>query len=295
LQRTSNSRCGKKKPSLNTSKTKFLFRSTRDFFLPFFFLPASLRPENRGQENKIKTEFFVSLTKQAMNHYTSSRSGRRAARRAASPEPHERWLISYADLVTLLFTLFVVLYAAADHDRASKVAEAVAAVVSNQGSASGNGILPGGKTVNPTQEAMERVFAAHQTLRARARIIGTKDGFTVSLAEAGFFAPGEAAIREDARALVEVIADALRDSPAQLRIEGHTDSTPIATSRYPSNWELSSARAAVVLAQFVARGIPPARLSLAGYAGERPIAANATPEGRALNRRVDLVILHGAE
>jgi chemotaxis protein MotB len=218
-----------------------------------------------------------------MNKYTSSRTRRHAAqRRSESAEPHDRWLISYADLVTLLFTLFVVLYAAADHDRASKVAEAVAAVVSNQGAVSGNGILPGSKTVSDAQAAMERAFAANQTLRARARIFnhgGTKDGFTVSLAEAGFFAPGEAAIREDARVLVEMIAD----------------STPIATARYPSNWELSSARASVVLAQFVARGLPPARLSLAGYAGERPIAENATPEGRALNRRVDLVILHGPQ
>jgi chemotaxis protein MotB len=98
-------------------------------------------------------------------------------------------------------------------------------------------------------------------------------------------------VREDARSLIEAMVDALKDSQAQLRLEGHTDSTPIATSRYPSNWELSSARASVVLAQFIARGISPARLSLAGYAGERPIASNDTLEGRALNRRVDLVIL----
>ena len=205
-------------------------------------------------------------------------------------------MISYADLVTLLFTLFVVLYAAADRERASKVAEAVGAAVGNQAvSLHGAGVLPGSKTVNDARAAMERAFAANPTLQARARINGTKDGFTVSLAEAGFFAPGEANVREDALSLLATISDAVRDSPAQLRIEGHTDSTPIATPRYPSNWELSSARASVVLAQFLARGIAPARLSLAGYAGERPVAANATPEGRALNRRVDLVILQGAE
>ncbi len=234
-----------------------------------------------------------------MNHRTTSWRRQRAdKRRAESAEPHERWMISYADLVTLLFTLFVVLYAAADHERAGQVAQAVSAAVSNRPAAAaldGSGVLPGGKGVNEARAAMERAFAANPALRARARIVGTKDGFTVSMAEAGFFAPGDATVREDARSLVEVIADALRDSPAQLRIEGHTDSTPIATSRYPSNWELSSARASVVLAQFIARGLPPARLSLAGYAGERPVAANATPEGRALNRRVDLVILHGAE
>jgi chemotaxis protein MotB len=226
---------------------------------------------------------------------TNWRKQRADKRRAASVEPHERWMISYADLVTLLFTLFVVLYAAADHNRARQVAEAVSAAVSNYPAATdGSGVLPGSNAVNDARAAMERAFAANPNLRARARIIGTKDGFTVSLAEAGFFAPGEATVRDDAQSLVAVVADAVRDSPAQLRIEGHTDSTPIATSRYPSNWELSSARASVVLAQFIARGIPPARLSLAGYAGERPVAANETPEGRALNRRVDLVILHGA-
>ncbi len=234
-----------------------------------------------------------------MNHRTTSWRRQRAdKRRAESAEPHERWMISYADLVTLLFTLFVVLYAAADHERAGQVAQAVSAAVSNRPAAAaldGSGVLPGGRGVNEARATMERAFAANPTLRARARIVGTKDGFTVSMAEAGFFAPGDATVREDARSLVEVIADALRGSPAQLRIEGHTDSTPIATSRYPSNWELSSARASVVLAQFIARGLPPARLSLAGYAGERPVATNATPEGRALNRRVDLVILHGAE
>ncbi len=232
-----------------------------------------------------------------MHHHTTSwRRQRATKRRAESIEPHERWMISYADLVTLLFTLFVVLYAAADHERAAQVAQAVSAAVGSQAvTVTGAGVLPGSQTVNDARAAMERAFAANPALRARARISGAKDGFTVSLAEAGFFAPGEANVREDARSLVEVIADAVRDSPAQLRIEGHTDSTPIATARYPSNWELSSARASVVLAQFLARGIPPARLSLAGYAGERPVAANGTPEGRALNRRVDLVILHGAK
>ena len=231
-----------------------------------------------------------------MNRYSSSQRTQRTPRRhAESPEPHERWLISYADLVTLLFTLFVVLYAAADHERASKVAEAVSNVVSNRAltAVHGNGVLPGVKTVSEAHTAMESAFAANPALRAHARILGGEGGFIVSMAEAGFFAPGDATMREDAQALIETMADVLRHSDAQLRVEGHTDSTPIATARYPSNWELSSARASVVLAQFVARGIPPVRLSLAGYAGERPIANNNTVEGRALNRRVDLVILNG--
>jgi chemotaxis protein MotB len=229
-----------------------------------------------------------------MKRPTPSHRPRRVRKRQnESLEPHERWLISYADLVTLLFTLFVVLYAATDQERASKVAAAVSEAVSNQPAApkTSSGVLSGSQPLHEARAAMERAFAANPTLQARARIVGGQESFTVSMAEAGFFAPGEATVREDARSLIEAMVDALKDSQAQLRLEGHTDSTPIATSRYPSNWELSSARASVVLAQFIARGISPARLSLAGYAGERPIASNDTLEGRALNRRVDLVIL----
>jgi chemotaxis protein MotB len=128
-------------------------------------------------------------------------------------------------------------------------------------------------------------------LRARARLHRTERGLVVSLAEAGFFAPGDARLREDALELVDALADALAAERTLLRVEGHTDSVPIATARFPSNWELSSARASMVLSRLVARGVAPSRLSVAGYAGERPIADNSTPEGRALNRRVDLVIL----
>ncbi|MBS1809334.1 MAG: OmpA family protein [Acidobacteria bacterium] len=231
-----------------------------------------------------------------MNTSSSRYRPRRASRRhAESPEPHERWLISYADLVTLLFTLFVVLYAAADHERASKVAAAVSDVVSTRqalGRQLSPEVAPNDNGILAARTAMEKAFAANPVLRARARILGGQEGFVVSMAEAGFFAPGEANVRDDARPLIETMADVLKDSDAQLRVEGHTDSTPIATARYPSNWELSSARASFVLAQFIARGVPASRLSLAGYAGERPIADNNTAEGRALNRRVDLVILH---
>jgi chemotaxis protein MotB len=209
----------------------------------------------------------------------------------------DRWLISYADLVTLLFSLFVVLYAAADHDRARRVAEAVSGQISGTGSPSsaampgGRGVLPGAESVAHAREAVERMMAANTVLRARARIANIERGFVISLAEAGFFAPGEAVVREDARGLLDTLADTLGGSQTLIRVEGHTDSMPIATPRYPSNWELSSARASAVLAQLSARGIEPARLSVAGYASERPLADNSTPEGRALNRRVDLVVL----
>jgi len=220
---------------------------------------------------------------------------------SSSDDHRDRWLISYADLVTLLFALFVVLYAAADHDRARAVAEALAMQLSGVPSAAasatdgGRGVLPGGRAIDRARAAIDKTVEASSKLRAYARVTNTERGFVISLAEAGFFAPGEAGVREDAGAMLNALAETLRENDTPLRVEGHTDSTPISTARYPSNWELSSARASAVLARLIASGISPARLSLAGYAGERPVADNATPEGRALNRRVDLVILQARD
>lgn len=219
---------------------------------------------------------------------------------SSSGDHRDRWLISYADLVTLLFALFVVLYAAADQTRARAVAEALAMQLNGRPSAAaatdgGRGVLPGGRAIDRTRAAIDKTVEASSKLRAYARVTNTERGFVISLAEAGFFAPGEAAVREDAAAMLDALADTLREDATPLRVEGHTDSTPISTARYPSNWELSSARASEVLARLIAGGVAPARLSLAGYAGERPVADNTTAEGRALNRRVDLVILQAKD
>ena len=238
-----------------------------------------------------------------MKSIRQSRRARRADRHsdAQGGTHHERWLVSYADLLTLLFALFVILYAAADHDRARAIAQAVATELGDTTRSApavpggGRGVLPGTDRLVSARQALDRAFASNEALRSRAHIRTTERGIVVSLAEAGFFAPGEAVLREDAVALVDSLADALQGSDAPLRVEGHTDSLPISNARYPSNWELSAGRASAVLARFAARGIPSSRLSVAGYAGERPIADNATAEGRALNRRVDLVILRSSD
>jgi chemotaxis protein MotB len=233
-----------------------------------------------------------------MNERINPRSARNKADAECNVSSHrDRWLISYADLMTLLFSLFVLLYAAADHERARAVAEVLAGQFSGAQAATGTksvggtGVLPGGNSMVEARAAIERTLASNEALRARARVTTTERGLIISLAEAGFFAPGEAVVREDARALIDTLAETLRGTQSSIRVEGHTDSVPIATARYPSNWELSAARASMVLAQLVAKGIAPARLAVAGYASEQPVADNSTPEGRALNRRVDLVIL----
>jgi chemotaxis protein MotB len=213
-------------------------------------------------------------------------------------ESRDRWLISYADLMTLLLAMFIVLYAAADHERATKIASAIAAQFSEGGATNApaaSGVLPGADSLVAARAAIDRAFTMNASLRNRARVKVTERGVVVSLTEAGFFAPADASIREDALPLLDSLAAALRESATQVRVEGHTDSSPISTARYPSNWELSAARAATVLSHLVKVGVPASQLSVAGFAGERPVGDNATPEGRALNRRVDLVVLRSNE
>jgi chemotaxis protein MotB len=198
----------------------------------------------------------------------------------------DRWLISYADLVTLLLALFIVLYAASDKERARQIAESFSA--QNTG---GSGVLPGNDAERQERSRADRKLMEDPVLMQKTKIRQTKYGLVVSLSEAGFFASGDAATSAEAEAVISTLAESLRASGTQIRIEGHTDSTPISTGRYPSNWELSTARASSVLAKLIEHGIDPARLSAAGYAGFQPIADNATPDGRAQNRRVDIVIL----
>lgn len=217
-----------------------------------------------------------------------------------TPDEHEhygseRWIIPYADLVTLLLALFIVLYAAADRERAAQIAKSISAQFSDTVSRPepnvGNGVLPGGTSLLEEQTALDTTFASNQKLRERARMSQNEKGIVISLAEAGFFDSGDAKVRDDALPLIDSIADSLQNSRALIRVEGHTDSTPISTPRYPSNWELSSARASAVLAKMISRGVQPSRLSVAGYGDINPVADNNTTEGRALNRRVDIVIL----
>jgi chemotaxis protein MotB len=224
------------------------------------------------------------------------RIGGRGAR-GSHGEPHDRWLVSYADLVTLLLALFILLYATADAGRARAVAEALRAQFGageddDAAATAGRGVLPGADSLAETQAAFERAVLASASLRGKARVGRDARGVFISLTEAGFFAPGVAEVRDaESAAAVDALAAVLRESSAPIRVEGHTDSQPISTPRYPSNWELSAARGASVLARLAAAGVPEGRMSVAGFAGERPVAGNETQEGRALNRRVDIVVL----
>lgn len=208
--------------------------------------------------------------------------------RENSGEHHarDRWLISYADLITLLLALFIVLYAASDKERAHQIATSFSVEGVN-----GSGILNGTDTPENEESKLRKALIENQVVAQKTKIHQTKYGLVVSLSEAGFFAAGDATINHDAEAVIDTIAESLRETSTAVRIEGHTDSTPISTAKFPSNWELSTARASTVLARLIDGGISPDRLSAAGYAGFQPVQDNSTPEGRAQNRRVDIVIL----
>ena len=218
---------------------------------------------------------------------------------------HDRWLISYADLVTLLFALFTTLYAAstidsqkltplADSMRDAFDARPVPTVAST----------PGKPTIVPPVEIVSRV-AAFDGLKARLtrelddaiqaqKLEITTDGrgLVISLPENATFPVGTADVTPGARALIARVATTVGTLPNLVRVEGHTDDTPIRTVRYGSNWELSTARASAVVAFLIEQqGIDPARLSAAGYGEFHPRAANTSPENRARNRRIDLVVL----
>ena len=121
----------------------------------------------------------------------------------------------------------------------------------------------------------------------------TQRGLVISFAQAALFPSGEDVISEDAHEGLEKIAAAISKIPNPVRLEGHTDSVPIKTPRFHSNWELSAARSIALLEMLSARfGVPRERLSIAGYADTAPLASNETEEGRARNRRVDIVVLN---
>lgn len=226
----------------------------------------------------------------------------KSRRRQRSTGPsRDRWVIPYADFVTLLFAFFTALYAvtSADPGKLPSVAASVREAVSG-----GDGVLEGGrqplaggdKSLEPEdiREAIERELRDDLSAQ-RLELIEDRRGLVLAIPEAFSFDNGSADLSQQAESLMNRIGKVLLGAPNGVRVEGHTDNTPIRTDRFASNWELSTARATRVVAYFVASaGIPADRLSAAGYSEFHPRADNASPDGRARNRRVDIVILNVA-
>ena len=246
-------------------------------------------------------------------------------------ENHERWLVSYADFITLLFAFFVVMFASSQTDkgRAQQVSESVkkaleqghfqtliAAVLGGttgdrgQGNAQMRG--PGGALRAPqarsTQGLGEEAGGALSDLEPALNILVQElaeeleagkmavslepRGLVVSLREAAFFPTGEATISPANIASVDKLARVIHRLTNPVRMEGHTDSVPIHNERFRSNWELSAARAIAMLELLAGRyGIPHSRMTIGAYAENAPVDSNDNEEGRARNRRVDIVLL----
>ena len=244
------------------------------------------------------------------------------ARVPRSRVSQDRWLVSYADFITLLFGFFVVLYAfaKADQKKQVQVSQSIDSAFRSLGifpdalrrrgvNAEADGreapaipmnIVMGEDVLSTARvkgdlENMKRQLQqtlSNQVTTHTVSIQMGRDGLVISLREAGFFDSGSATPKPQTMGTLRAIAASLRPTGYDLRIEGHTDNVPIHTSAFNSNWELSTARAtsiARLLLQLDA--LPAGRLSAAGYAQFHPVASNDTAEGRAQNRRVDLVVL----
>lgn len=209
----------------------------------------------------------------------------------------DRWVVSYADFITLLFAFFTVMYAVSRVD-AGKLSEFVG---STRGAFGSNpspstrpiiaGIVPIPPAVADLQRDAARIIAA---AGADGAVTVRRDprGLVLSMGEDVLFDAGMASVKPSSSASLAAVAVVVKKAGCDAVVEGHTDSLPISNARYASNWELSATRATNILARLVAEyEVLPARLSAAGYAEFRPVASNTTPEGRARNRRVDVVLL----
>jgi chemotaxis protein MotB len=246
----------------------------------------------------------------------------RRRRREQAHENHDRWLVSYADFITLLFAFFVVMFANSQVDRtkAAKLAESVkGALEGGSMPSSFQGFLGRARDVKPEERGMGNapgswhpdgvavenpavsLLPSLKTLEEQFRteiaegkiqVEMTPRGIVVTMREAAFFQPGDDHVQTSSIPMIAKVAETVRALPNPVRMEGHTDSVPIRTDRFRSNWELSAARAIAMMELMTSRlGVPPAKVAIAGYADTAPVAPNDSPEGRAKNRRVDVIIL----
>jgi chemotaxis protein MotB len=223
---------------------------------------------------------------------------------------HERWLVSYADFITLLFAFFVVLFAVSQVDsrKVGRFTESFSRAIGiDLFPQPGKGLLAGAAD-GPTQDedptkssplppelldlkaALVATATRDDTL-AGVQIVTKRNELVLRLSDNLLFDSGNDALDERARKVVGRLAAELQRRPVDIRVEGHTDDRPIKTARFRSNWDLSTARATTIVAALSAEGIAPERLSAAGYGEFHPIAPNTTDDGRKQNRRVDVVVM----
>ncbi len=230
------------------------------------------------------------------------------------------WMTTFSDLMSLLLTFFVLLLSMASLDQ-KKIKEALGSLKGALGVLEGGFktevskelIIPSAGLVPPKKLVLERLkkmlsnyikpgkgkafkskegyLKTEEERKGPVEIRETKEGIVVSVVGGILFDPGSDVLKPEGMVVLDKIIELVKNLNYPIRIEGHTDDTPIAGGKFKSNWELSVARAVSVLRYFISRGIPPKRLSVAGYGPYKPLYPNDTPEHKARNRRVDIVIL----
>jgi chemotaxis protein MotB len=232
-----------------------------------------------------------------------------------SHDNHERWLISYADFITLLFAFFVVMYAISvvNVGKYRVLSDALGDAFGGRGVPARTNAaveveaLPlsniiAHKRMEAAKRDRERLQVLARKLQSslaplvnagRVRVTQTGRGVTVEINASVLFDEGAAALRGNAGETLGAVANLLKDDPHAIEVEGHTDTTPIGNGAFPSNWELSAVRASTVVRLFIARGVLEKRLAAIGRGANVPVASNEDAAGRARNRRVAVTILSG--
>jgi len=230
-----------------------------------------------------------------------------------SHENHERWLISYADFITLLFAFFVVMYAVSvvNVGKYKVLSDALGDAFGGRGAATKVNTsievepLPlaniiARKRAEAAKRDRERLELLARKMNSvlaplvntgKVRVTQNSRGITVEINASVLFGEGDATLTGNARETLGTVAGLLKDDTHAIEVEGHTDTTPISNAAFPSNWELSAVRASTVVRLFVESGVLERRLAAVGRGANLPIASNDDPAGRARNRRVAITIL----
>lgn len=252
----------------------------------------------------------------------------------ARKKPHEehenleRWLVSYADFITLLFAFFVVMYAISSinegkyrvlsdslvnafqekqtSEKLIYMGERQSEILQGTGKPIGKSV-PQRRSEDPSPavkqetEQMKRIARNVQSAmtsmveQGQVRVTRSPRGIMVEINASTLFPSGDATLQPSSAEALAAVARVLSQVDNPIQVEGHTDNIPIRSLAYPSNWELSSARAGSVVRLLAEAGLPPSRLVAIGYADNKPVDTNATTEGRARNRRVNVLILNSAD
>ncbi len=237
-------------------------------------------------------------------------------KRLQDHENHDRWLVSYADFITLLFAFFVVMYALStvNEGKYRILSESVSSAFRNvETNTSSPAVItpitpvpvlqkpsatPKAQEVAKVRQRDKMRNVAKDILQVMApliaegkvRVLETSRGVTIEINDSVLFSPGQAQVQPVLSKAIRAIAEVLAPTDFPITIEGHTDNVPINTPQFPSNWELSAVRATTVLRLFADANVAPERLTAIGYADTRPVEPNLLADGRARNRRVTILI-----